>query len=300
MAPQPISDSQTSTGADRGSIILICVICAAIMGAIGGGAVVRKLRERRLREEHIRREREKAEREKAQERETSRFVIVGRGESTGSLGSVCEKDSGGDSDGDDVPLGLLRKGSDASSTLVHVPLDDRKKHWPRAKSKHQPAARNLKIGDGDRGRDTSPKNNIPLVHSVASMVSWTGVGRTLLEPSATRSTMAMTPHGSPRSQRLSVVMTPSSPNEMLVRSALPPPAITISIPTSESLGAQARAEWEMEMQLQGRQGETFEQFVAWGSHDASSREEHEAGTPDLEEADVVEDLQLGLPTRTHY
>ncbi|EJD42706.1 hypothetical protein AURDEDRAFT_168229 [Auricularia subglabra TFB-10046 SS5] len=295
MAPQPISDSQTSTGADRGSIILICVICAAIMSAIGGGAVVRKLRERRLREEHIRREREKAEREKAQERETSRFVIVGRGESTGSLRSVSEKDSGGDSDGDDVPLGLLRKGSDASSTLVHVPLDNRKK--PRArKSKPQPAARSLNIGDGDGG---SPKNNIPLVHSVASMVSWTGVGRTLLEPSPTRSTVAMTPHASPRSQRLSVVMTPSSPSEMLVRSTLPPPAITISIPTSESLGAQARAEWEMEMQLQG---EIFEQYVAWGSHDGSSTGEdhHEVGSPDVEEVDVVEDLQLGLPSRMHY
>ncbi|KZV97744.1 hypothetical protein EXIGLDRAFT_729856 [Exidia glandulosa HHB12029] len=323
MAPASLDDTTASTGTDKGSIVLICLIATAILLAIAGGAILRKLRERRLRTEHIRREQEKA---------------AERAQAMGLTGTVDSQWTV-----DDMPLGLLhgkKRTRNLESTLgdpLHVKLEAlvQKEDAKSSRSMSSPMLQLARKGSqskpapptggvtarrsvsaalltpkrdtqktavGKGSKTSSPKNKLPLAPSAASIASWTRVARALLEPSRTVSTFG---GHSPRSQRLSTVMTPSSPNALLMRSELPPPAITISVPTSTSLGAQARAEWEMEMQLQTELdgGEPFEQYVAWGeAHVAPSTfDEHAEHMTEPEERDVVEDMQFAaLDVPHHY
>lgn len=312
MAPQALSDSSTSTGIDKGSIVLICVLVAAITLAIGGGAAVRKLRQRRLRAAHIQREREKGE-------------LGLAGVTTPGAHAMTATDS--DWSVDDMPLGVLRTKSNGGTkaldkntgTPLHVKLEAlvQKDDGKSVRSVSSPMLqlagpksttptttnprRSVSAAlltpkystppgpkDASARSSVSPKNKLPLVPSVGSVVSWTHVGHALLEPSRTVSTFG---GASPRSQRLSAVMVASSPTAMLIRATPPPPAITISVPTSASLGAQARAEWEMDMQMHAV---PFEEYIAWGQPQLASDDldEHIEQMLELDGCYVVEDMQF--------
>ncbi|KAH7096950.1 hypothetical protein BKA62DRAFT_717949 [Auriculariales sp. MPI-PUGE-AT-0066] len=165
---------------------------------------------------------------------------------------------------------------------------------------------------------TSGRKRFSFATSVISATSWTQVARTLLQPSYSGSSI-----GSPRSAKfdptklagpttpkscskrcslassaltpspgLSVLMKSSASDfMMLTQDALPPPMLTVTIPTMSSLSEQARQEYTMEQQILGILWDETES-IASGDVVYEDAVEDSPVLDMHDECDVVDSLQV--------